>query len=141
MEELCARLEGVQGKGPHRRAICPAHQSKHKTRSLSVLEKEDGRILMKCHASCGIDSVLAALGIEFDELYPPRLPDGVHSRPMERKSPWGVRTVAQALEVELIDAYFLLAKMGGGGAISARDRTEALRLSEVLPALLKEIGV
>lgn len=50
-------------------ACCPAHDDKHP--SLSVNEGEDGRILLKCHAGCPVESVVGALGLKMADLFPP----------------------------------------------------------------------
>ena len=49
---------------------CPAHEDK--TPSLSVKEGQDGAILLKCHAGCTTEAVVAALGLELADLFPPR---------------------------------------------------------------------
>jgi hypothetical protein len=48
-------------------AHCPAHQD-HKP-SLSLDEGADGRALVKCHAGCTLDAVLAALGMTRRDLF------------------------------------------------------------------------
>lgn len=42
-------------------AQCPAHEDRHP--SLSISEGADGRALLFCHAGCGFEDVLAALGL------------------------------------------------------------------------------
>lgn len=66
IEELLSRLEGVRGKAPQWMAKCPAHEDK--SPSLSVGLKTNDRIVIHCHAACGIDAVVAALGIELHDL-------------------------------------------------------------------------
>src|SRR3954452_14331844 len=55
-EALGGRWSQSSGKGSAR---CPAHDDRHA--SLSLTDSQDGRVLVKCHASCGQDDVLAAL--------------------------------------------------------------------------------
>ena len=50
-------------------ACCPAHNDNRP--SLEIRELEDGRILLHCFAGCSIQEVLAAMGIDFSELFPP----------------------------------------------------------------------
>lgn len=68
---LVPRLDGVmhtqQGCC---RAICPAHPSKHRSRSLTIRELDDGRLLMKCFAGCDVDQITAALGLTVGDLFP-----------------------------------------------------------------------
>jgi hypothetical protein len=53
-------------------AKCPAHED-HKP-SLSISEGADGRALVKCHAGCRLDAVLAALGMTLADLFPAKDP-------------------------------------------------------------------
>jgi CHC2 zinc finger len=50
-------------------ACCPAHEDR--TPSLAVREADDGRILLHCFGGCEIDDVVAALGLEMKDLFPP----------------------------------------------------------------------
>ena len=67
VENLVSRLHAKRsGKGWI--AKCPAHED-HKP-SLSLDEGADGRALIKCHAGCSTDDVLAALGLTRRDLFP-----------------------------------------------------------------------
>lgn len=57
-------------------ASCPSHEDKNP--SLTVSVKDDGRLLVYCHAQCGIEAVCGAVGVEVHDLYP--------ERPIERAS-------------------------------------------------------
>lgn len=67
---LIGRLERVIGKGPRWRAMCPAHESKERHRSLGIREMDDGRVLIRCHARCSAVDVLAAIGLDLKDLFP-----------------------------------------------------------------------
>lgn len=68
-ERLLARLEGVRSTGPGRwLAKCPAHEDRRP--SLSVREASDGRVLLYCFTGCGATDVLAAVGLDYVDLYP-----------------------------------------------------------------------
>ena len=67
-EEFCSRLQGVEGKGKQRTALCPAHGDKHQ--SLSVSEGEDGKILVKCHYGCSTQDIVSAMGLTMQDLFP-----------------------------------------------------------------------
>ncbi|WP_020561788.1 CHC2 zinc finger domain-containing protein [Methylosarcina fibrata] len=68
IEKLTTRLSGVKRTGQGRYiARCPAHADK--SPSLTVTEK-DGRVLFHCFAGCAPADVLAAVGLEFSDLYP-----------------------------------------------------------------------
>lgn len=71
-EEFVSRLEGVRRTGPHSWiAKCPAHEDK--SPSLTVAEKEPEKLLIYCHAQCGVEAVTGALGLDLSDLFPPRL--------------------------------------------------------------------
>lgn len=135
-DALIGRLDGVQGKGPKWRAICPGHASKHKTRSLAIAETDDGRVLLRCFAGCDVESILRAVGMQLADLFPPRdLGDHV---PRVRK-PWSPRDVARALEHELTVAWVVLRDMANGRAISATDRKRAALAADRCEAMLQEL--
>ena len=68
LSQMLSRLQGVKGSGSQYTAKCPAHDDRHA--SLSVGAGDDGRILMKCHAGCSTQSVLAAMGLTERDLFP-----------------------------------------------------------------------
>jgi len=49
-------------------ARCPSHMDK--SPSLSITEKDDGRVLIHCHAGCGAAEVLDAVGLDYSALFP-----------------------------------------------------------------------
>lgn len=67
--ELISRLKKVRRTGNGTwNACCPAHADK--SPSLSVRETEDGRVLVHCFGGCDVESVLDAVGLTFDDLFP-----------------------------------------------------------------------
>ena len=67
VDNLVERLHAKRrGKGWI--AECPAHQDREP--SLSIDEGSDGRALLKCHAGCSTDDVIAALGLTRRDLFP-----------------------------------------------------------------------
>ena len=70
VEKLIERLD-------HCRAInknqwvsrCPAHPDN--SPSLSIEECPDGRLLIHCHAGCGANDVVQAVGLDMSVLFPP----------------------------------------------------------------------
>lgn len=68
--EIVARLEFVRATGNDSYiARCPAHDDK--SPSLTIKDVGDGRTLVHCFAGCGANDVLAAIGLELHDLYPP----------------------------------------------------------------------
>lgn len=134
-DKLISRLDGVQGRGPKWRAICPAHASKHKTRSLSVFEADDGRVLVKCFAGCSVDQIVGAVGLHLEDLFPPR---EIGDKPRIKK-PWSSREVAQALARETAVAWVILSDLAAGRPIGKSDRERAGVAAERCAALLQEL--
>lgn len=134
-EAFISKLEGVQGRSPRWRAICPAHGSRHKTRSLAVAEADDGRVLVKCFAGCGIDQIVGAVGLSIEDLFPEKSPGDVK----RERRPFSARTVVQALERELAVAWVLLQDVGSGKAIGKTDRERAKVCAERCAALIREL--
>lgn len=133
---LLDRLDGLQGRGPRWRAICPAHTSKHGTRSLSVLELDDGRTLVRCHAGCDVQEVLGAVGLTFEALYPPRPLEHRHG-PVRK--PWRASDVVAALRGELYVGAVLLMGMAAGHPPTDEDRARASVAVERIGQFLDEL--
>lgn len=60
IQTIRARLRGVKGGADSFTALCPAHDDKRQ--SLSVSKGRGGRVLLKCHAGCKYSAIKAALG-------------------------------------------------------------------------------
>ena len=78
ISEFLRRLE-LAGCQPRRvgkgwQALCPAHADSNP--SLSIDEGADGRVLIHCHAGCGWQDVLEALGLSPRDLFPQSNPFG-----------------------------------------------------------------
>lgn len=75
IDNLLSRLEKVRQTGPGRwSARCPGPLHKHGDRnpSLSVAIGDDGRALVRCFSGCSVSSIVAPLGLELSDLFPPR---------------------------------------------------------------------
>ncbi len=74
VQQVLDRLEGVKKNGVGWHARCPVdgHGKGRgdKSQSLSVSRGDDDRVLLKCHAGCDIQEVLAAVGLKTKELFP-----------------------------------------------------------------------
>lgn len=87
-ERVLNAATSVHRSGPGRwSAICPAHPDRRP--SLSIRELDDGRVLLHCFGGCAVDEVVAALGLEFADLYPAHRRDRSpgSGAPPERR-PW-----------------------------------------------------
>ena len=71
VELVLSRVDGVKATGSgHWDARCPAHDDHRQ--SLSVTEGDDGRVLLRCHAGCPTESVVAAMDLTMADLFLPR---------------------------------------------------------------------
>ena len=68
MPDLLAAFTGVKKTGTGWAARCGAHED-HRA-SLSISQGDDGTWLLKCHAGCAVDAVLAAAHLELRDLFP-----------------------------------------------------------------------
>lgn len=134
-DKLMSRLDGVQGRGPRWRAICPAHESRHRTRTLAVFEADDGRVLVKCHAGCDVSSIVGALGLDLADLFPPK---PVDHAPRVRK-PWAARDVVAALRAETMVGWVLLTDIANGKVLTKGDRERAKVAAERAAHLMREL--
>jgi hypothetical protein len=68
VDEILAMLDRVKQTQRGWRRYCPAHDSD--SRSLSIAEGDDGRVLLKCWVGCTLDKITAALGLQLADLFP-----------------------------------------------------------------------
>ena len=61
------RLEGVVESGSYWKALCPAHDAREP--SLSVSEADGGRTLIKYFAGCEATEIIAGLGLEMGDFF------------------------------------------------------------------------
>jgi hypothetical protein len=72
LDGILDKLAGVKQQGSGFIARCPAHEDRRQ--SLSVSTGDDGRVLLKCHAGCEVDSMLDAIGLVPADLFERREP-------------------------------------------------------------------
>lgn len=98
-------------------ACCPAHDDNGP--SLSVRELPDGSVLVYCFAGCGAAAVVAALGLEMTDLFPPKEKTGREPTRYPR-----LLTASQALELlerEALLVTVAAANVRHGVALSQSD--------------------
>jgi hypothetical protein len=122
---LLSLLDKPKQTGPGRwLARCPSHDDK--SPSLRVSELDNGLVLVKCFAGCELTNILAAIGLDFDALFPDR-PEQQPGRKREI-SPWYGIDILKALEFETLIVLSACETAGRGGPITTED-IERLRLS------------
>jgi hypothetical protein len=80
IDRVLSRLSGLKLRNGYHVALCPAHDD-HK-QSLSVRERADESVGVKCFAGCATEEVLSAAGLTWRDLYP---------RKQERRYEWCVK--------------------------------------------------
>jgi hypothetical protein len=85
VERILPHLHRVRRSGRAQwSACCPAHDDG--SPSLAIRETDDGRILMHCFGGCSVDDVLAVIGLEMSDLFPPRdTTPGAGHKPVRRQ--------------------------------------------------------
>lgn len=132
---LLSRLPKVRARAPDQwSAQCPAHDDKGP--SLSIKETPDGRVLLHCFAGCSVDEVVAAIGLDLADLFPPR---ESHGAPLQRRR---LLSAAQALEL-LTDEAQLVALCGSnianGVELTDDDRDRCLTAAGRIAYLRDEV--
>jgi hypothetical protein len=67
LDDFLEKLEGVRPSGSGYVALCPGHEDRNT--SLSVTEGEDQKIVLKCHAGCDNKDVVKKMGLEMKDLF------------------------------------------------------------------------
>jgi hypothetical protein len=119
-DALLARLDLVRKTGNGRWVCrCPAHDDRGP--SLSVRELDDGRVLLHCFAGCEVQSILDAVGLAFEDLFPERIGGDVVKR--ERR-PFNSADVLRCLSFEALILCQYATAMAKGDALTtdARER-------------------
>jgi hypothetical protein len=121
-DPLLHRLDGVQRAGTGWRARCPACEGR--SRKLSVAES-DGRVLIHCFGGCAAADVLAAVGLGWKDIMPPRSwplsrEEQRRARRAIQQTGWAAALAVLALESKIVaiaanDIHHL------GGLQSSRD--------------------
>jgi hypothetical protein len=107
MVDILARLKGVRQSGKGWTAKCPAHEDRQN--SLSIHHR-DGKWLLKCHAGCDFDAIVAALGLTAEQLFDGDGGEGISSPRRDRATvqPPGL-TLAQYAAAKVLPIDFLRA--------------------------------
>ena len=109
-DEFVSRLDKVRQTGPSRwTARCPAHPDKNP--SLAISEGDDGRILIKCFAECGIEAIVAAAGLTLSDIMPERLPE---QRYKPIRKPFPAADVIELLSTECMIVWLAGCDMAKG---------------------------
>ena len=117
-DTLLSSLDKVRRAAPGRwNACCPAHDDR--SPSLSITEKDDGKVLMRCHAGCTNQQVLDAVGLGFEVLFP----DKTANTPSRRPLHYPAADVLASLEVEFLVVAIAASDMAKGKPMAKSTRS------------------
>ncbi|QXP90021.1 DNA primase [Methylococcus capsulatus] len=137
--ELLARLDAVRRTGDGRwLARCPAHADR--SPSLSIKLADDGRILVHDFAGCPVEDVLAAVGLEVKDLFPPRDPPPEGFRPRHGIPEHRARDLIRLAAREAGIASIVIQDILSGNGTSVDDCQRALRAAETLAEIAREVS-
>jgi len=137
IDRLLPLLSGVKQSGAGTwKAKCPAHNDKNP--SLSIREKDDSAILIRCWAGCSVYEIVSAVGLELSDLFPVRIPI-TGNRPLTRPFP-----ASDALRAMTSDVVFLVICAGDmqkGEKLTQDDIENLAAIGGRLRAVCNYIGV
>ncbi|MCK6371295.1 MAG: DNA primase [Gammaproteobacteria bacterium] len=135
-DALLARLDRVRPAGDGRwMARCPAHEDRGP--SLSIRELDDGRLLVHDFGGCAAADVLAAVGLEFSDLYPDRPKD--HRAAGVRPNHWhAAREALASLAPDALLVAIAAETLAGGVPLTRPDRD---RLTKASGRIRRAVGM
>jgi len=133
-----AERYGLKPSGRGRWRMVGACHGARRTLSVSIAEGNDGAALLHCFAGCPIDTVLGVLGLQAQDLFPPRpAVPGDGRKPTTR--PFSVIDLINALSAELRVAWVVLADIASDKPLAEGDRRRAGIARDRCVALLEEL--
>lgn len=121
--DFLSRVDRVSEGAPGRwRAICPCHESKSRTQSMSVRETADGTVLIKCFAGCGALDIIKKVGMKPADLFPKDHRAPITQRGPARPNHWHARQEAMKTVMRDTQLVALIASdIAEGRRVSAQD--------------------
>lgn len=128
--DILPRLDKVRKTGRGNwLACCPAHEDK--SPSLSIREENDGRILVHCHAGCGFEEIVNAVGLGHEPWFPPKQEDDF--KPSVRRA-YPAADVLEAVQFETLLVATAACNIANGITLSVEDKDRIMvayeRISE-----------
>jgi DNA primase len=136
VDVILGRLDGVRRSGRGWVAKCPAHADR--SPSLSIAEGDEGRTLVKCFAGCHVTDVLAALGLDLQDLFPERVRDLSPLGRAQRREALRVSDVTAASAVLALESLVVLIAANDtaqGKALDDVDRTRLAQAADTIQAV------
>jgi hypothetical protein len=121
IEDILSRLEKVKRTGPGNwLACCPAHEDR--SPSMTIAERDDGRILVHCHAECSFEAIAGAVGLGWDVWFPPKPIE--HAAPVKR--PYPAADVLEAVQWECQLVTVAACNLANGVELTAEDKARLM---------------
>lgn len=122
IQTLIARLDRVKQTGAGRWvARCPAHDSKS-GQSLAIRQTDDGVILLHDFGGCGVDEVLAAVGMDVKDLFPKTEQDSVKRQRM----PFSYADALRCIRFEALVTATAAETLANGHTLDDNDRARLM---------------
>ena len=127
VENFINRLDKVKGRNGSWTACCPAHEDK--SPSLSVREGEDGRVLVHCFGGCSVDQIVGAVGMDMNDLFPPKREWSQQTTPVKAMKPrFYASDLMRIVSFEALVVMIAASDLSKGKKLSDRDM-ERMKLS------------
>lgn len=128
LEKLLDKLTKVRRtKADCYSALCPAHDDKRP--SLSIRERDDGVLLLKCWHGCATHEIVSAVGLKMQDLYPDQ---AVQHQCKGDRRPFPATEALRAVSFECLVVAAAATAMAAGEPLSSVDRDRLLVASERL---------
>lgn len=140
IENLLSRLEGVKRTAADRwLAKCPLHDDRHA--SFGVKLTDDGAILMHCFAGCDTGAILAAIGLSFNDLFPPRTAREIDPTKPRLKTPrFSARELLATLIFESTVLALAIEYLQNGIELSEADAARVAQAKVAIDGIRREVG-
>jgi hypothetical protein len=121
--DFISRLDRVHESAPGRwRAMCPCHESKTRSLTMSVRETADGTVLIKCFAGCSALDIIKKVGMKPGDLFPKEYRAPVTQRGPAKPNHWHAKQDAMKTimrETQLVG--LVAADIAEGKRVSTQD--------------------
>lgn len=132
--KLLDLLHKVRKTGPGRWvAQCPAHDDK--SPSLSIRETDDGKVLLKCWTGCSAHEVVSAVGLNMEDLFPPK--GEAHSGRGESRA-FPAADVLRCIQREAMIVAVAAGRLGNGHALNDEDRARLLLAASTIQEAMSD---
>lgn len=121
------------------RAVCPVCGEKNAS-TLSVGEADSGAVLLRCFKQgCSVDAIARALGLEMEDLFPPRPVPGGGTNPMRRRRLISAGQALDLLHDELTLTVVCASDLARGEPVDEATRQRLIQAAARVAMLRDEV--